>query len=257
MKYSLGIEQKNKKYLQECSEIHMTYDKNIDVIKLIETYPDKDFLVEIPYFKEDIDWRWLSDFNKMSQGRLIVALSDMEDVSLCNQFGIKFFYGFPSSTFEELQALKDLGVCYFKLAAPLFFQLPDVKNLGVPIRTTANKSRWNDLVLTGIFGTWIRPEDVEYYEEYIDIIDFFYSTSEQESVLYEVYKSGLWNGRLNEIVFDLNYPKVSNGLLHSDFTKQRISCGQSCQKNGKCNICLKSFLLADAAKIKEYANSKN
>lgn len=255
MKYGLRFDQKNKGYLNECDEIIIPYNKNFDELKLIADYPYKQFVIEIPYFVDDVDWKRLDNFNKMCQNRLVIEISDIDDVSLCKQYGLKFFYGFPSSTFEELNALKALGVSYFKVAAPLFFQLPDVKKLGVPVRMTANKSRWNDIISTGMFGTWIRPEDVNLYEDYIDTIDFFSSTPEQESALYRIYvHEKEWPGLLNQIIFDINCPGVSNRFLNSEITERRINCGQSCQKNGNCQLCRRSFHLANREFLKQYTS---
>ena len=62
-----------------------------------------------------------------------------------------------------------------RLDAPLFFDLPNVVKITkkVPIRAVANVAneiKWPDD--NGLYGTWIRPENVKDYERYISTIEF-------------------------------------------------------------------------------------
>lgn len=41
----------------------------------------------------------------------------------------------------------------------------------------------------GIKGTYIRPEDIEYYEEYINTICFYNEGLKQEETLFDIYKN--------------------------------------------------------------------
>jgi len=57
-------------------------------------------------------------------------------------------------------------------------------------------NKYND----GFKQFFIRPEDVDIYGEYVDVIEF-YDSIEQQNVLYEVYfKDKEWNGKLREII---------------------------------------------------------
>ena len=56
----------------------------------------------------------------------------------------------------------------------------------------------------GIYGTWIRPEDVKVYEEWIDVLEFITTDLKQEATLLNIYKdNGYWPGNLNLLFTNL------------------------------------------------------
>ena len=80
--------------------------------------------------------------------------------------GIKFYCGFPITTYHELRWWIARGVEYVRLGAPLFFDLPNVVKITrkTPIRAVANVAWYDsDPCDDPKVGTWIRPEDVEKY----------------------------------------------------------------------------------------------
>ena len=55
----------------------------------------------------------------------------------------------------------------------MFFEMDEVKKFGVPVRAVPNVAHLNDIpTKNGIYGTWIRPEDLELYNDYITYIEF-------------------------------------------------------------------------------------
>lgn len=81
-----------------------------------------------------------------------------------------------------------MGACYVRLDAPLFFDLPNVKKIGIPIRAVPNVAYNDGLDRTdGVCGTWIRPEDLEAYGEYIDAVEFEDSDLKKEQAMYRIY----------------------------------------------------------------------
>ena len=85
-------------------------------------------------------------------------------------------------------ALKELGACYIKLDAPLFFNLPKVKKIGIPIRAVPNVA-YDDNIdrIDGVCGTWIRPEDIDAYGQYIDTVEFGDCDQKKEQAMYRIY----------------------------------------------------------------------
>ena len=77
----------------------------------------------------------------------------------------------------------------------------------------------------GIIGGWVRPEDTEVYEEYIDVFEFEDCDKKKEEALYRIYaEQKSWPSDLNGLISNLNY-HASGKLILPDFAKVRIFCG--------------------------------
>ena len=105
---------------------------------------------------------------------MIAEVASADDFTKAAKNGLEYYIGYPVVSFFELNALKELGVCYVRLDNELFFQLDKVKKCGVPVRAVPNVAYIDGLRReNGILGTWIRPEDIEsIYGEYITAIEF-------------------------------------------------------------------------------------
>ena len=148
-------------------------------------------------------------------------------IEVAKQYGYKAFWSYPVTSYWELRGLLDLGVCQVLLAAPLYFDLPQVKKAcgEVEIRLVVNKcvngymKRKN-----GICGTYVRPEDVELYSEYVDHMEFDTDGNlQKEMALLRVYKEGHWPGNLNILLTYLG-ENVDNRGFDEDFAKNRLDC---------------------------------
>lgn len=166
----------------------------------------------------------------------------------------KVFWAFPASTYWELQGLLDLDVDQVILDAPLYFDLPNVKRIcadKAEIRLVVNKCingymRRKD----GICGTYVRPEDVEIYEPFVQHMEFDTDSLQKEHTLYHVYaENKYWPGNLNLLLTYLNAEVDNRGfeVIPNDdndpkaFAHRRLTCKQKCQENGRCNYCYQMF----------------
>lgn len=188
----------------------------------------------------------------------MLCLSSLEDIRKANEKKIMWYWGFPITSFYDLKAFEYLGSCYLKVAAPLFFDLPKVKEITkVPLRHVPNVAFSDGLPHgDGISGTWIRPEDLDLYEPYISVIEFEDCDEEKEQTLFQVYmKHKEWNTYLNVLITNLNADGL-NRMLSSRITKKRLQCKQRCESGESCRICHRSFQLANSGLIEEYINSQ-
>ena len=255
MKYCLSSRQKYE-YLKKADSIKVAFrDRNI-IPDLIEKYPEAEIVLTIHKDKDDkFSWEEIRRWGVLSRGKLVTCLQSLADVEECKKAKIPYYWGYPVSTYYDLQALKELGVSYVRLDAPLFFEMDEVNKIGIPIRAVPNVACFGEIpTKNGIFGTWIRPEDVELYEDYIDIFEFEDCDMKKESALYRIYaEQKVWGGPLAMIVSNIE-TKAENHLISQDATKIRINCGQRCQKTGRCHICERALRLADSEKLKNYIN---
>ena len=154
--------------------------------------------------------------------------------------GIPFFFGNRVNDWDTFIGLLELGVSDIYIVEDLCFDLERVAAVAaqydVKLRTYANvaQSTWKDTI--DIKKFWIRPEDVEIYEKYIDTLEFF-GTPQQVGVLLKVYKEDKkWFGQLKEIIFGLKTDLDSRYII-PHFAEHRTSCKKECLKGGKCKIC--------------------
>ena len=239
MKYCLSSRQTNE-YLKRADEIKVKYRDRDIIYDYSQKYPTAHIILELPLNNEGANWVEINNYARVCNGRLILCLANLKDIPKCKELNVKYYYGFPIGSFYELQSLKALGVCYFRLTAPAFFQLDLVKKLGIPVRAVPNVCY--DAYFpheNGIHGQWIRPEDVSTYDEYIEVFEFEDADLDKERALYRIYHDdGEWPGNLELIFTNLNYSVENKYLLKTDtLAKRRVVCGQRCQEGRSCGLC--------------------
>ena len=254
MKYCLSS-RNEKKYLELVDEIKVQYrDKNI-IPDLLEDYPEADIILEIFDIETEKDWEKIKRFNILSQGRLICCVSDFGLASMCKDAGIKFYYGYPIKTYYELNAAIEYGVSYIILGPPLFFDMDYIKTKNVPIRAIPNIAYGDGFPRdNGLYGTWIRPEDVDAYEPYIDVFEFEDCDLRKERALFRIYNKKAWSGPLELIITNFRHSGV-NRMVLPDLIQHRLNCKQRCQSGGSCRACERTFKLANPELITEYLES--
>lgn len=178
---------------------------------------------------------------------------------------IPFFFAYPFSSFYDLRKAIDLGVSYVYLDAPIFFQMPEVRKLGIPIRLLphlANYSTWGFKREKAPYGTWIRPENIDDYEDYAYVVDFCYPPythllPKQEEAYYRIYHDKkAWPGDIQLVIKDIGIPALNRLIPKEELTK-RLTCGQKCQMNGICHYCERILdLAAEEEEIRAYKEAK-
>lgn len=254
MKYCLNINQEHQ-YRKDAQELKVDYKDFKKLPDYFEQYPEAKFVIQIYLrYGDNINWDKLAEYKILSQDRLILCLGDVRNFDKAKELGIPYYYGFPVNNFYDLNALAALGVCYFRLDAPIFFDLDRVKKLGIPVRAVANVATLSDIPKQDTWcAPWVRPEDVEAYEDYIDIIEFEACDRAKEGALFRIYaKAHEWPGDLDMIITNLVERNVCNRLIYPEDMKSRINCGQRCQSGGGCRLCMRSFLLANEEKVRKY-----
>lgn len=108
----------------------------------------------------------------------------------------------------------------------------------------------------GIYGTWIRPEDVEYYEQYVAVLEFATEELKREATLLRVYKEEkTWPGNLNLFLTNLGY-NIDNRSIDEELGQRRMNCGQRCMSGGACRLCETCFKLGNSIRDLHYKKLK-
>lgn len=228
MKYCLSARQPDS-VLKKADEIKIELRDYRAIPEYIKKFPDKTLILEfINELPKDFDWEEIQAYSNKMNGNFICALSDLSLNLECSLRNIKFYYKYPVTSLFELKGLKDLGVCYILVGTPLMFDLKTVKSYGIPMRAIPNLA-YEPYIKhkNGITGGWIRPEDIQIYEEFIDIFEFYAPKAlDKEATLYKVYaEKKNWPGNLNLLIDYLNFD-FDNRLLYDEknFAKHRINC---------------------------------
>lgn len=159
---------------------------------------------------------------------------------------IPFFFEEYPRNLEEIYADAESGVSDIYITESLGFCMKAVKAIKeryeVQIRVIPNIAQCSPTARTLISPMkkfWIRPEDTELYEGYIDVFELAGGIDDSRlSVVYEIYKQQQWMGNLNDLILDFGedtevYPNLG---MSPHFAEMRFNCGKGCLV-GSCNLC--------------------
>lgn len=244
--------------LKNADEIRVDYNDLAILSHLVteDWVCSADIVIYIPT-NQMIDWAKI----KLYQDSLniTIAPSDTRIIREAQSEGFPAFWSYPVTSFWELRSLLDLEVTQVLIDAPLYFSLPKVEQAcgeDVELRLCANQCMNMHLPhKNGICGTYIRPEDIDEYAQYVDHIEFVADTLSQELTLVKIYKEKKeWPGNLNILLKDLHANADNRGFdaLFNNrdddkyFARRRITCGQVCQENpNRCHFCVNAFNLVN------------
>lgn len=255
MKYCIQYT-KDFRYLKQVDEViipfHSTNLINIkdfsDNQRIIIDFEDKKeilfnlkSLIEIKELHNNIAIRFLGEL-------------DAETATKLEEVKIPFFFNLRVDKWDTLMGLIELGVSDVYIVNELGFELKDVsrvcKENNVNIRVFPNVAQTGSKIknLETIKSFFIRPEDIDIYEPYVDVCEFF-GPLDRQSVLYDIYTDKKWIGDLRELIIGLKEHLKSKYLMPC-FGEERLNCGKKCYQN-KCIICDK---ISTIAKQLEEAN---
>ena len=194
------------------------------LIAIKKQYPKYDFSVALTYFDNTLV-PWFRDE------------------------GIPFFIDKPCMCWEEFNYLIKEGVSDINISGPLGFEMSKVKRVldsldrKVIIRAVPNKVENMIIFTPTLIGFYIRPEDVEMYEDFIDVLEF--EGLEHQDTFFSIYAEHKgFIGNLNQCIYNFQEPIDNKGLVIL-FGERRRDCGRQCLSGGLCKRC---YTLANLAK---------
>ena len=274
MNYCLRYSNNSKKQIKEAEEISIIYDKNdVELPAFIRKHPDK----RINLIIESINIDNFDEFevNKinliheaMPEAQLYVCLynySKMEVIkpdikARMDALKLPWFSGLFAHTWDQLHYLISLGVSDIYVVEDLCFELPAVAKechkYNIRVRVIPNVAQSSINASAPLKKFFIRPEDIDIYEPYIDTIEFW-GELRQQDVYYKIYHDKKeWYGNLKEIIFsfDLDF---DNRCVLPIFGKSRLDCGKKCLKGGHCCICDHLYNISQKLSEKNYIVKTN
>ena len=243
MKYCINYNQKTERLecINEADEWTIKYNsKDETLLEFLKLHTDKrinlwitngDF-VSIDFLQE------LSD--KFDNLYFKLPLNSYLEEIENNEVHFRYFFDEYINNWDTLIGVLQKSVTDVYITEDLGFELDKVAataaKYGAQVRVFPNvaQSEWRET--PGLKKFFIRPEDVEAYEDYVDVMEFYGDDSKVE-VYYRVYAiDKKWFGRLDELIIDLN-SDIDSRFTIPRFAEKRIRCGKSCLKGGRCRRC--------------------
>ena len=231
-------------FLQKADEIRVDYRDRETIFELVGKYPGKRFIL-FPG-REPFNWEEIRKYNLACESNFVLNVRSVNEALIAKENNIKFMLNYEATSCWDLEGLVNLGAEYAYVGIPLFFDLKSAANYNIKLRAVPTIAYNHALPHeNGIYGQWIRPEDVELYEEYIDVLEFEHCEIKREQTLYTVYaEDKKFNTRLDILVQDLGSNAI-NRLIPPDLAEARISCRQKCKTGSSCKLCYNILSLAN------------
>lgn len=243
MKYCLSS-RLAPRFLREADEIKVQFRDRKSIPDLYHKYGKP--IILFPGDVSEYDWAEMRQYDLLCNSNLILNLSHLELVQYAKENKIKFMLNTEATSYWELEGLQNLGAEYAYVGIPLFFDLEHTLNFDIQIRAIPTVAYNHTLPhKDGVCGQWIRPEDVEEYEDYIQVLEFEPCDIVREQTLFKVYAQDKeWRTRLDILVEDLGSPAI-NRMIMPEVIETRLKCRQSCKSGGRCHMCYTALKLAD------------
>ena len=222
--------------LAMADQIFFGYNDTGAMFDYIEKYPNKTFIYEIASLS-DVKIDVFKMYNEKLNGNFYVAIPyTWKDFDIFKDNEIKFYVNTAVTTFMDLANLKDFGVSYVLIGAPLTHKMKQVKSYGIPARVCPNITIHHPNSKLNILSGWIRPEDQKYYEDTVEVFEF-YGLGDFVKASLRIYKEDQrWPDFLGLLMPGL-HEHIDNRTVPADCGEVRANCGQKCLEGGYCKYC--------------------
>lgn len=255
--------------IEKADEIMLEYNrKNLKIIDYIKEHSNQRIILNIFNLDEALQYKEIEKLNAIYvENKLNFSIklpSYNEKIKdLLSSLQVPFFFDWIVTDWDELLGYIQLGVSDVYIGNNLGFELDKVAEVAhqnnVQIRVFPNvaQSSWKET--SGLKKFFIRPEDVTFYSDYVDVFEFWGTDLKKQEIFYKIYSKQEWFGSLNEIIYELN-EELDSRYIIPRFAEKRVRCKKECLKGGKCQICDRikelSHTLEEAHIIVDYNNNK-
>ena len=251
--------------IKRADEVKFSYNDKDRILDLVEKYPNKVVILDVPGNESDWDL-WKVYDEKFDEFH--IALHNLNRAKEFNEANINWYWPYPITTYYELSMVVDLHPSYVMVGPPLSFDLDRIVNhlydpcddtFQIPLRMVVNIAHSNYLPAEGkhgICGQWVRPEDCQLYSTRIQCFEFDNVDLKQEETLLHIYKENKeWPGNLNLIIQKLNF-NVDNRVIPKELGERRMSCGHRCWSGSGCHLCVSALKFADQIRKEKIRRSQ-
>jgi hypothetical protein len=159
----------------------------------------------------------------------------------------KIFFNTYISSWDLFYDYIHFGVTDVYIAEEMCFELDKVSqiakknNINIRVFPNVTQSKWAEM--NDLKKFWMRPEDVDIYEDFVDVLEFW-GDSDKNGVYYDIYsKDKKWAGNLKEIIIGMK-EDINSTCILPRFGERRVRCNKRCLKGGTCSLCDTIFELS-------------
>ena len=258
MKYCINYSNKSH-IIDKVDEILIRYDKN-KILELftqfIPAHLNQRVIVQL-IEEDNIDTivnnlkKIISIYNENKDIKFDIQLPfyNQKFIEELKDTNLRYFFKAAANSWDKFTGLMSQNVSDIYITDELAFELDKVaeiahkNNIKVRVYPNVAQSRWDKL--SDILKFFIRPEDIEIYESYVDVCEFYGDKAQQIDTYYKIYQEDKkWFGDLQEIIIGLD-SKIDSRYIIPRFAEKRIKCGKDCLKNGKCEMCKRILDLSE------------
>ena len=263
MKYCLTYNPKSKyQYLDEVDEITISYRRSdTTLLEFMNLHQKQRINIFIEDYNDFLEHKSVEFFKVIKEEYpelnfvFLISLAQEKGYDVyekLREFELPYFFTALVKDWDALYYYKNLKPVDMFITEALGFELAAVASIlgaeDIGIRCFANAAQASHESGFPLKKFFIRPEDVEFYSQYINTIEF-YCEDEKQEVYYKIYKhDGKWFGKLNEIIVGLD-SDIDSRFILPIFAERRANCGKRCLKGRPCAIC--ETIEQSAATLKE------
>lgn len=271
MKYAITFA-KTFRYFDLIDEVIITpYKGDVEIIEYVEkTFkPEQRVILDLTELEESkissfkdmvIILKKLKEINPLITAKISITFPK-EDINELKDAEIPFIFMEYAENFEMFYVQKELGASDIYVTGALGFYLDKLQPFRDKVKlrvfpNIAQSTRGTTKLLPQLIKFYIRPEDIELYQDYIDVLEIF-PCKDRTTVIYEIYKRQQWLGKLSDIIMDLDND-IDNDVISPYFALHRIKCHQDCLLD-RCTLCQQIYSLGkkfEEAEIVLYKPSK-
>lgn len=224
-------------------EVRLSFDEFKNAIGTLNKY-SKVVIENIEYDDMDILTKLVRNVRDY-----VLSIRNFEMANKFIRFGFKVIIDYPCSDWETANEFIKMGVSEIIIDGSLGFDMQSIGRFkekhNVKIRVCPSKS--NSIILKDYPNAdsfFIRPEDTDLYEGYIDIFDFTLDTTDRDRqlTLYKIYLKKECIHNLSALISTFNIEDINNKMIQDTFAKTRFNCRHVCATPfGSCHFCERYF----------------
>lgn len=243
------------KYKAEIAEFNIDFKTNKDkrLINFLETYSTNHQRVNIRLSKEDDIDKALElltgikekypNFNIALMLEPSLLYSSIFTSKLVCELKCPAYFETIFFNWDSLYEAAATGVSEVFIGGELGFDLPKVREFcnrhEMRIRAYPNlaSSAWFGMTTNSFKTFFIRPEDIDFYSQFIDIFEFYKGINEQ-NVNYHIYeKSKKYPGPFKEFITYYTTDEDNHFIYPKNFAEMRHDCRKRCLYKNNCHFC--------------------
>lgn len=247
MKYALRFFQESQ-IKEAVDELIIKYThKTVKLIDFVSNQPDnKRIVIDVcSCTKTDLEDSlniFIAAKEKHKNIAILLSQYQKDILITLEEHMISFFFQEGVDTWDKLIFQMGCGVSdvyitnEFAFNIKLISQICHDKNIKVRIfpnvAQTSSKMKGN---LNSFKFFFVRPEDIDLYEDFVDICEFFGPIAKQD-ILYKIYKDKTWKDQLSYLILGMD-KEIDGNTIPPGWAERRLTCNKKCSYTGHCKIC--------------------